>query len=91
MIIRVKQDRDAAFVELPGDPSVIGVSMRQHDRRDVVEPAADLPQRRLDLVPVAGHAGVHDRHPASVGDKVEVDALAAEPVDARRELDAHSP
>ena len=66
------QDRPLAAESL-GEAEVVAVAVGQHERPDVVERAAHRGQLAREVGPVAGHAGVDDRHLARLLDQVGVD------------------
>jgi hypothetical protein len=59
----VDADRPAAL-DAPalGEPDVIRVAVRQHDRPDVVERPSHGGELDRNRAPVARHAGIDDRH-----------------------------
>ena len=83
----VDVDRDARLpAEAFGHAGVVGVTVGQHDRPDVVERAAHPAQLVDELLPLAREAGVDDRDLACVVDEVDVDDVGADLVDRWGEL-----
>jgi hypothetical protein len=78
--------RAGLVVELSGEPDVVAVAVGEDHGLHVLEPAAELRERLVELWPVAREPGVHDREAPAVLDEVPVDQRAAEPVDAVRDL-----
>jgi hypothetical protein len=60
--------------------------MGDDDRADRLRARAERIDRRGEVLPVAGVAGVDEREFRLLGDEVEVDSLRPEPVDALRDL-----
>jgi hypothetical protein len=66
---------------------VVGVPVGEDQRLDVGGRAAHRGRLPVDVFVEAGHPGVDDRYLAGLLDEVCVDhAVAADPVDARRDL-----
>jgi hypothetical protein len=75
-----------AFVETARDSSVIAVAVGEEKRIDVLETPPYRGERRLELVPVAGHGRINDGDAPRLLDEVPVDGRATEAVNSRQDL-----
>ena len=78
---------DPALAAQPlGEADVIGVRVREHERADILDRQPHRRELGRQVIPVAGGAGVDDRHLAGLFEQVHVHQTWAETADARRDL-----
>nr|WP_245241786.1 hypothetical protein [Streptomyces sp. NEAU-H3] len=74
-----------------GETDVVRVAVREDEALDVVGGPADLAQLALEVVPVPGEPGVHERDALGGVDEVRGDDVVAEAVEVRGELHGRTP
>ena len=80
-------DRSAVFsMQSRGEADVIGVTMRQQYRTNVVERAAHAAELLLELPPLTGQAGVDEGQLAALFNQVAVDDVGADLMERGSEL-----